>query len=236
MRGTTSAHAENTFSEEHAPEPFGNYLRARGEYCSTATANSGARELPPRTRRIPLGLGSVASDIGTTSAHAENTASSTSTGRRLGNYLRARGEYVTGIMLAPSPEELPPRTRRIRNSGATGGHTYGTTSAHAENTWWGLSARKWWRNYLRARGEYRPRGAGSAGTAELPPRTRRILAQKSLIGERQGTTSAHAENTGWGGGLKITARNYLRARGEYTGSPTCENSSSELPPRTRRIP
>ena len=52
MRGTTSAHAENTFSEEHAPEPFGNYLRARGEYCSTATANSGARELPPRTRRI----------------------------------------------------------------------------------------------------------------------------------------------------------------------------------------
>ena len=73
MRGTTSAHAENTFSEEHAPEPFGNYLRARGEYCSTATANSGARELPPRTRRIRGFFTDKPVDFGTTSAHAENT-------------------------------------------------------------------------------------------------------------------------------------------------------------------
>ena len=30
--GTTSAYAENTFSEEHAPKPLRNYLRVRGEY------------------------------------------------------------------------------------------------------------------------------------------------------------------------------------------------------------
>ena len=32
-KGTTSACAENTFGKKHAPEPFWNYLRVRGEYC-----------------------------------------------------------------------------------------------------------------------------------------------------------------------------------------------------------
>ena len=32
--GTTSACAENTFGKKHAPEPFRNYLRVRGEYTA----------------------------------------------------------------------------------------------------------------------------------------------------------------------------------------------------------
>ena len=134
MRGTTSAHAENTFSEEHAPEPFGNYLRARGEYCSTATANSGARELPPRTRRIPFSPLKPGRLTGTTSAHAENTPILRFIPRKLRNYLRARGEYSKPGGLPVGPLELPPRTRRILNAAVFLPCDPGTTSAHAENT------------------------------------------------------------------------------------------------------
>ena len=50
-------------------------------------------------------------------------------------------------------------------------------------------------NYLRARGEYGRAGAILAAKVELPPRTRRILADPVLCSVGAGTTSAHAENT-----------------------------------------
>ena len=70
---------------------------------------------------------------------------------------------------------------------------------------------------------------------ELPPRTRRILSWRRTVGDHEGTTSAHAENTfehafGGQGGW-----NYLRARGEYLKALEGKPHRSELPPRTRRI-
>ena len=49
------------------------------------------------------------------------------------------------------------------------------------------------------------------------------------------TTSAHAENTHLFRGGEIAIRNYLRARGEYSGGELAPEAVLELPPRTRRI-
>ena len=51
----------------------------------------------------------------------------------------------------------------------------------------------------------------------------------------QGTTSAHAENTGVNHLGSGPIGNYLRARGEYYREHDDSESFLELPPRTRRI-
>ena len=53
--GTTSAHAENTYTWLQNRHKKWNYLRARGEYKVPHGARLDASELPPRTRRIPTG-------------------------------------------------------------------------------------------------------------------------------------------------------------------------------------
>ena len=71
--GTTSAHAENTPGKPAYTSTTGNYLRARGEYGATPIYPPPLEELPPRTRRILQGVKYRHDNIGTTSAHAENT-------------------------------------------------------------------------------------------------------------------------------------------------------------------
>ena len=93
IQGTTSACAENTFSEEHAPEPFWNYLRVRGEYTWPPSCFLYTKELPPRARRILCGWFHCAWACGTTSACAENTPCGAGPCFYGWNYLRVRGEY-----------------------------------------------------------------------------------------------------------------------------------------------
>ena len=50
-----------------------------------------------------------------------------------------------------------------------------------------------------------------------------------------GTTSACAENTDHDSVGLFQQRNYLRVRGEYISSTISSGSSTELPPRARRI-
>ena len=91
--GTTSAHAENTGTQRHQSPAPRNYLRARGEYPPPQPPDQCKKELPPRTRRIPM-IGAFALVAGgTTSAHAENTFHKPCGEVAGGNYLRARGEY-----------------------------------------------------------------------------------------------------------------------------------------------
>ena len=70
---TTSAHAENTLSGSRVSGSPRNYLRARGEYFLDASALFIRSELPPRTRRILNVEFAGGNEVGTTSAHAENT-------------------------------------------------------------------------------------------------------------------------------------------------------------------
>ena len=65
------------------------------------------------------------------------------------------------------------------------------------------------------RGEY-CRGAGTkTKKMELPPRARRIHVIVVKILRVRGTTSACAENTGFGFDTGRGVWNYLRVRGEY---------------------
>ena len=93
IRGTTSAHAENTRDELNIQLTPGNYLRARGEYRRVSWLRVSMRELPPRTRRIQRPVVDPVLAGGTTSAHAENTRKEKSCLSLNRNYLRARGEY-----------------------------------------------------------------------------------------------------------------------------------------------
>ena len=70
--------------------------------------------------------------------------------------------------------ELPPRTRRIPLSARDQRRFFGTTSAHAENTFIKDKVGTFSGNYLRARGEYRYNHGPVSAQSELPPRTRRI--------------------------------------------------------------
>ena len=75
LRGTTSAHAENTLNHKQALFRTRNYLRARGEYAAAGRWSKLPVELPPRTRRIHKKQFGDLVVYGTTSAHAENTSS-----------------------------------------------------------------------------------------------------------------------------------------------------------------
>ena len=117
----------------------------------------------------------LVTDVGTTSACAENTLRGHLKGVTLVNYLRVRGEYHMSHRFNTWTLELPPRARRIPQLIGRWRGGKGTTSACAENT----SARpeatySWW-NYLRVRGEYTLAFSWGFVPMELPPRARRIL-------------------------------------------------------------
>ena len=131
--------------------------------------------------------------------------------------------------------ELPPRARRIQETGRPPRRSSGTTSACAENTIGGDYLENFSGNYLRVRGEYRGNGWSLGISVELPPRARRIPVTNDSTPPYDGTTSACAENTTapWNAG--ITPWNYLRVRGEYHTLTRISCSVAELPPRARRI-
>ena len=92
--------------------------------------------------------------VGTTSACAENTRVDSDMWTCGWNYLRVRGEYLASTVTVPGPSELPPRARRIRFARVVAHLFAGTTSACAENTGRNICPKRYWRNYLRVRGEY----------------------------------------------------------------------------------
>ena len=193
-------------------------------------------KLLPRVRGI-RGIPSMPSRIpGTTSAYAENTWWEVSMPSMVWNYLRVRGEYSFRGKNVVSGLELPPRARRIRRGPREENRNAGTTSAYAENTAVSSVAAMTARNYLRVRGEYSPNPDPVWLSAELPPRTRRILAHELGVTILMGTTSAYAENTADDVYVALHQRNYLRVRGEYDSFSSSAAFAWELPPRTRRIP
>ena len=132
--------------------------------------------------------------------------------------------------------ELPPRARRIRFVKLSPSPTLGTTSACAENTTSDKATSKAIRNYLRVRGEYRPKPGSQTACPELPPRARRIRFRPHPMALGSGTTSACAENTCSVLPRFVEVVNYLRVRGEYPLGNQKPAIWQELPPRARRIP
>ena len=91
--GTTSACAENTSGWGDMGDRSWNYLRVRGEYGNFLDWGYVTAELPPRARRIPMIYCLCKSEVGTTSACAENTTIPHAASSASWNYLRVRGEY-----------------------------------------------------------------------------------------------------------------------------------------------
>ena len=85
------------------------------------------------------------------------------------------------------------------------------------------------------RGEYHERVGQITRPHELPPRARRIRINCGRGNGPFGTTSVCAENTLPAFSFADDTRNYLRVRGEYPGSLRSTETSTELPPRARRI-
>ena len=85
------------------------------------------------------------------------------------------------------------------------------------------------------RGEYDTIARGKYKSTELPPRARRIPDSMCTRLVVRGTTSACAENTFGVVGDVMGHGNYLRVRGEYSGTPGWGSAAEELPPRARRI-
>ena len=133
-----------------------NYLRVRGEYHWGLHAKMVKPELPPHARRILYTPQTPRLGNGTTSACAENTLQQQAQQGWIGNYLRMRGEYLSGRANKIVGKELPPHARRIRTGPPICKDPCGTTSACAENTdRVGHRFQGSW-NYLRMRGEYKP--------------------------------------------------------------------------------
>ena len=156
--------------------------------------------------------------------------------RRVRNYLRVRGEYVTLDSISDAELELPPRARRILGPPPPRMTPIGTTSACAENTCHHFSPRCTPGNYLRVRGEYSPSSTKPVALLELPPRARRIPRKRWQSKLNDGTTSACAENTKCPRTSTCLGWNYLRVRGEYLFVTYVLKTCMELPPRARRIP
>ena len=132
--GTTSACAENTQGHGKGGYRGWNYLRVRGEYRGLTVGAVPIEELPPRARRILLNNVQRGQALGTTSACAENTPTSTPNSATWRNYLRVRGEYEIKPNGGTKDKELPPRARRIPSVNVSNACLTGTTSACAENT------------------------------------------------------------------------------------------------------
>ena len=134
ISGTTSACAENTSVMCGFVIKGWNYLRVRGEYGADFKPSRLIWELPPRARRIQAIEQPFDHIHGTTSACAENTGVLSPSPTRDRNYLRVRGEYDCLAAIFRKAWELPPRARRILETGLDSPEITGTTSACAENT------------------------------------------------------------------------------------------------------
>ena len=192
-----------------------NYLRVRGEYNRRSRRRIKSSELPPRARRILIASMINEVNFGTTSACAENTPFCLATSTIMWNYLRVRGEYRHQSGCVRCVVELPPRARRIQETGRPPRRSIGTTSACAENTIRSGQRNAYRRNYLRVRGEYVITVTPDNSSVELPPRARRIPDWVATIEVWEGTTSACAENTQRESMCLNHLWNYLRVRGEY---------------------
>ncbi|APH54999.1 Hypothetical protein GbCGDNIH9_7112a [Granulibacter bethesdensis] len=169
------------------------YLRARGgtSFASAATlANLG---LSPRTRRNPALSRQFLVYSRSISAHAEEPSPPVFPAGLITVYLRARGGTLINGVTVPRHWGLSPRTRRNLGTGASGGSSGGSISAHAEEPDHTSSGGITTGVYLRARGGTHKHRLLMMLDEGLSPRTRRNRTPKMVDIHAPRSISAHAE-------------------------------------------
>ena len=214
-KGSTPAHAGNTFALAHIHIITPVYPRPRGEYevaPADAVIDAG---LPPPTRGILPRLIRAAPRERSTPAHAGNTPRVPPLPPNESVYPRPRGEYVSLIRFVRAWLGLPPPTRGILPC-VNAARQYGrSTPAHAGNTSPRPNRYGSPQVYPRPRGEYAVVTLCNATRGGLPPPTRGILDGGGQAQRAVGSTPAHAGNTCGAGARNTPPAVYPRPRGEY---------------------
>ena len=154
---STPAHAGNTLCK--LPKTNGDkvYPRPRGEYIQLLSCSRCSQGLPPPTRGIRCAGGAgvaLVVVLGSTPAHAGNTAAHRSSTSMSKVYPRPRGEYRRALTMNPPYNGLPPPTRGIQNVPRSSLPPDGSTPAHAGNTTAQPHPARTTSVYPRPRGEY----------------------------------------------------------------------------------
>ena len=210
------------------------YLRVRGEERAAALPKIMPMEIPPRARRRATTLAATHVIGGNTSACAEKSRGHLSQWRRGWKYLRVRGEERGRRGLRIFGREIPPRARRRGHGWASFQDSQGNTSACAEKSDCSGGGGDSLGKYLRVRGE-EPRARKCARMcSEIPPRARRRAVMTPVTHRSQGNTSACAEKSRVRNDRRMSARKYLRVRGEEASVNRRSAAVVEIPPRARR--
>ena len=235
IQRSTPAHAGNTLLSPPVHQSPTVYPRPRGEYSIVSIAAISDSGLPPPTRGIHPSMYSPPSLIGSTPAHAGNTACACASVLPPQVYPRPRGEYTAIAARAVHARGLPPPTRGIRPATRRATHHVGSTPAHAGNTSRRDACICRTAVYPRPRGEYSRATISARCARGLPPPTRGIHSRNSLPTAGSGSTPAHAGNTGSKGWAARLTTVYPRPRGEYWICRVSVDLPSGLPPPTRGI-
>ena len=145
-----------------------------------------------------------------------------------------RGEELPINELCGGHVELPPHARRRVHHGFVLRVLRGITSACAEKSPAGMKPKPPMWNYLRMRGEELSPASSAPICLELPPHARRRELVPHFYAGTFGITSACAEKSVPGGSFHHNSGNYLRMRGEESGSRLSLGRAGELPPHARR--
>ncbi len=194
-RGSISAHAEETRPSPSSIRHMGVYLRTRGGNYKAQTQYLDPQGLSPHTRRKPCPLVDTVVCEGSISAHAEETANPILIPSTTRVYLRTRGGNFFGGPLQLTDHGLSPHTRRKQSRRGHGSGHPRSISAHAEETGRTDRAAADAGVYLRTRGGNARIAHSSSWIMGLSPHTRRKLVLYACDSPRNGSISAHAEET-----------------------------------------
>ena len=233
---STPAHAGNTRGEGDNAAATAVYPRPRGEYVFCPVPYTRMSGLPPPTRGIQSAAAHEPNHLGSTPAHAGNTATAALVVRSMMVYPRPRGEYLQRGRLALVSRGLPPPTRGILIGGALAAIILGrSTPAHAGNTGWHPAISRSTKVYPRPRGEYAITPSTDPRDYGLPPPTRGIPHEVQQLQAPSRSTPAHAGNTYSDTPHSAASGVYPRPRGEYREHPPLSMPPVGLPPPTRGI-
>ena len=211
--GITSACAEQTGRRDRFGYPSGDHLRVCGADVGIGLMDARGLGSPPRVRSRRVARPPYRTEMGITSACAEQTATFLCSTCRCRDHLRVCGADTSLSRMSPGRG--------------------GITSACAEQTWCWRGRRRLWWDHLRVCGAdafIRYTCTSQSGSS---PRVRSRRCRRLLQRRERGITSACAEQTYEGLLTRKVTWDHLRVCGADTARPEGDGYYRGSPPRVR---